>query len=146
MYLPTNDFIFKKTFSAGGQEDMTKALIEAILDQEFQEVQLANTYSIEKYKVKEKPETTEVDLLARDAAGRYVTIEMQVHRKWYFLERVQYYAREAFRKNYGDEQTMLDRGNRYSSLRQIYSINILDCALFPEENAGAFELLFTVIR
>ncbi|AXY26175.1 hypothetical protein CL176_09280 [Suicoccus acidiformans] len=134
MYLPTNDFLFKKTFSASGQEALAKALIESILGREFLDVQLANPYTIEAYKAKGKPETTEVDFLAQDIEGRYVTIEMQVHREPYFLERIHYYAGGVYRKNYGREKEQIVPHNRYSSLRQVYSINILDFDLFARDD------------
>ncbi|AXY24671.1 hypothetical protein CL176_00745 [Suicoccus acidiformans] len=134
MYRPTNDFLFKKTFAASGQEDVTKALIEAILGREFTEITLTNPYTIEAYQAKGRPESTEVDLLARDSKGGYVTIEMQVQRDPFFLERVHYYAGGVYRKNYGRKAEQIIPENRYSSLKQVYSINILDFPLFPKDN------------
>ena len=129
--LPTNDLLFKKTFTSTGHEHILLGFIQDILGENFKNVSTRETYDIRKLDIN-KLGRTEVDILAQNTEGELVTIEMQVSNHDYFIERTLYYLFRAYGKQYRRKE----KGAPYGYLKKTYGINVLDFHLF-EENEPA---------
>ena len=129
--LPTNDLLFKKTFTSTGHEHILLGFIQDILGENFKNVSTRETYDIRKIDIN-KLGRTEVDILAQNTEGELVTIEMQVSNHDYFIERTLYYLFRAYGKQYRQKE----KGSPYGYLKKTYGINVLDFHLF-EKNEPA---------
>lgn len=134
-YLPTNDLLFKKTFTSKGHEHILLGFIEDVLGESFERVYTSEPYNIKAYDFK-KLSKTEVDILAETNTGDYVTIEMQVQPHSYFIERTLFYLFSAYTKRYNVKHTEKGQQRPYHSLRKTYGINITHFNLFEAESSA----------
>lgn len=125
--LPTNDLLFKKTFTSTGHEHILLGFVQDVLGESFTNVSTRETYDIRKLDIN-KLGRTEVDILAQNTEGELVTIEMQVSNHDYFIERTLYYLFRAYGKQYRRREKTLP----YSYLKKTYGINVLNFHLFEE--------------
>jgi predicted transposase/invertase (TIGR01784 family) len=143
---PTNDLAFKKTFGSEDNKDILSGLISDFFGFSVpaQEISLDNPYSIDAYKAYLKGEDViELRQTIKDISASFQTAnfisELQVSKTRYYDERALYYPFDRFCKNYsksGHMETSADgRPNRYSSLRPVYSLNILGYNHFEDDDA-----------
>lgn len=125
--LPTNDLLFKKTFTSPESEPILRGFIQDITGLEIDSVMTEETYSIHNFDLDQLKETS-VDVRARTSAGEAITIEIQRHPHLSFWERTKYYACELYTKFYIAE----DGRPSYPNLRKVYDINIMDWDEFPQ--------------
>lgn len=130
-YLPTNDLLFKKLLASKGHENILLHFINDITGEQFQSVTINNTYHIDTYKTEKLNETNQlyttiVDVSATTNTNVEVIIEMQVHNHAYFVERSLFYAMQTYTNAY-------DKIKRYTHLKPIYAINILNFDLFKQK-------------
>ncbi len=119
---PTVDFAFKKIF---GTRENTLALVgltNAVLapDEQIVEVEILNPFS---YKDFAEQKLIVLDIRARDEAGRWLNIEMQVDVAVGLKERLAYYACSLYTEQ-------LKQGEKYWRLRPAISICFLGSVLF----------------
>lgn len=129
---PKNDFVFKKLFI--GSLPLLSDLINAIRRSEepIEVVEILNPCIepdelLGKYIV--------LDVLARDAAGHFYNIEMQVRRRPDWSARSVYYIARAL-------ADQLKSGESYNALKPVIGIHLLDFELFDDEQQAlwCFEL------
>lgn len=135
-----NDLLFKKLFSSKGNEDILCHFINDFTGENFTNVQINNTYSIDRYKqelAEEKNDlfTTIVDVSATTVEGTEIIVEMQLHRHCYFIERTLFYANHAFNNAYSKRE-------KYLALKPVFAINVVDFNLF---NDGKFIRRFDIM-
>ncbi len=136
--LPTNDLSFKKVFSTPENKDILIGIINDFYGLEIVDVQIENPYSIEelnKHFEKNGYFKTEVDSICTASDNSKFTLEMQVEKLEYFVERSLYYLFTKYCSNYGNEKLMISKRSKYSSLFPTYSINILNYEYFLDDAA-----------
>jgi len=121
---PTVDFAFKKIF---GSSENTRALIgllNAILDlsEPIDYVDLLNPFSYQEFA---EDKQIVLDVRARDRAGRWLNVEMQVAVHGGLLQRLVYYACSLY-------VAQLGSGAPYTALRPAISICLLNSVLFGD--------------
>ncbi len=119
---PTVDFAFKKIF---GTRENTLALVgltNAVLapDEQIVEVEILNPFSNQEFT---EQKLIVLDIRARDEAGRWLNIEMQVDIAAGLKERLAYYACSLYTEQ-------LKKGEKYWRLRPAISICFLGSVLF----------------
>jgi hypothetical protein len=143
--LPTGDLAFKKVLASEAHKEILCGFIRDFFDIEVtpQEITIENPYSIAAYKDFIKgEEVTELSPTVKDIAASFkiadFVSELQIRKNHYYDERALYYPFERFCQNYskvGFMKTTADgRPIRYSSLRPIYSLNILGYEHFKGDN------------
>ena len=121
-----NDFFIRYFFGLEGHEDLLLSFINAIMiDSNF--ATFVSVEIINPFNLSEKANNKEsiVDLKAVTEDGIIVIIEIQTYSTKNFFERTLYY----WSKNYS---SLLKRGNKYSKLRPVISINLIDDILFDK--------------
>jgi predicted transposase/invertase (TIGR01784 family) len=124
---PKNDFAFKSIF---GTEKHKGILIHFINDMLGFEGKNA-VGEVKFLKTTQDPEIASkkqslIDVLCTDGLGRQYIIEMQVAKTAGFEKRAQYYAAKA----YGQQ---LQKGEDYTTLKEIIFIAITDFLMFPDK-------------
>jgi predicted transposase/invertase (TIGR01784 family) len=117
----TSDFIFKKLFTESPEllADLVNSVLN--LNSEFKIVSLeVLNPEIPKEIISDK--TSILDIRAKDKFGNIYNIEMQAFPKSAFIKRALFY----WSKLYSGQ---LDKGDPYSKLRAVYSINFLDYSI-----------------
>jgi hypothetical protein len=151
---PTNDLAFKKILASEDQKAVSCGFIHDFwgIDVAQEELTIANPYSIRAYQ--EAVKNTAMDIVklrqtildvSFSLKRQDLQVEMQVKREKYFTERSLYYAFMRYCDNYNKRGEMeivkkgngieVDRYDRYSSLRPVYSLNILDYSHFAGDDA-----------
>ena len=122
---PTVDFVFKKVFGSPENVSVLIRLLNAILKlaDPIVHVEILNPFN---YKEFADDKLIVLDIRARDSAGRWLHIEMQVTIFAGLLQRLVYYACTM----YVDQ---LKSGGSYADLRSAISICLLDKKLFPDD-------------
>lgn len=123
---PKNDFIFKKLFSSGGNEDLLIDLLNSILNppekQRICQVDIVNP-------IKERDFADDklavMDIVAKANDGRLFTIEIQVANEPEMQKRALYYWSNIF-------VSQARSGMEYEELKKTISINILDYRLWHQ--------------
>ena len=123
---PKNDFLFKKIFSSGGNEDLLIDLLNSILNppekQRITQVEIANP-------IKERDFADDklaiMDIVARASDGRLFTIEIQVANEPEMQKRALYYWSNIF-------VSQARSGMEYEELKKTISINIMDYRLWSQ--------------
>ncbi len=132
---PTVDFAFKKIFGSPQNSMALIGLLNAILDLErpIEAVEVLNPFSYQEFA---DSKLIVLDVRCRDAAGRWLNVEMQVSVYSGLLERLVYYAC----KMYVDQ---LEIGQNYAKATPAISICLLDKRVFPdtEQAHHRFQLL-----
>ena len=119
---PTVDFAFKRIF---GTRENTLALVgltNAVLapDEQIVEVEILNPFNSQEFA---EQKVIVLDIRARDEAGRWLNIEMQVDVVAGLKERLAYYACSLYTEQ-------LTQGEKYCRLRPAISICFLGSVLF----------------
>jgi predicted transposase/invertase (TIGR01784 family) len=125
---PTVDFAFKKIFGTPENVPILLALVNAVLQlrDPLVDVEILNPFSYQDF---EDDKLIVLDIRARDAAGRWLNIEMQVSVYPGLLQRLAYYACAL----YVDQ---LQAGEHYTRLRPAISIGLLKQKLFLDTPAA----------
>ena len=141
--LPTGDLAIKKVLASEENKDVLVGLIEDFFDVVVEDLTIVNPYSIAAYREFDKGgEITVLRQTIKDVAATFRTAdfisEAQVQKSSFFDERSILYPLERFCGNYNKagQMTMDSQGRpiRYSSLRPVYSLNILGYTHFPDDD------------
>ncbi len=118
------DFAFKKLFGSPENSVALIGLLNAILDlpEPISEVTILNPFSYLEF---ESAKQVLLDVKARDSAGRFFNVEMQVLQHPSLLQRLVYYASEMY-------TSQLNQGDDYLRLTTTISICLVTRNLFPE--------------
>jgi hypothetical protein len=150
--LPTNDLAFKKILASESAKDISCGFIRDFWGFEAleEDLSITNPYNIQAYTeiIKEtgldiiKLRQTILDV-SFSVRMRDMQVELQVEKETYFTERSVYYAFSKYCTNYNKEGFMEVAGadaegkggkpDRYSSLRPVYSLNVLNYTHFNED-------------
>ena len=121
-----NDYFIRYFFGLKGDEDLLLSFINAIMIDSnfatFVSVDILNPFNLSE---KAGNKESIVDLKATTEDGTVVIIEIQTYSTKNFFERTLYY----WSKNYS---SLLKQGNKYSKLRPVISINLIDDILFDK--------------
>ena len=124
-----NDYFIRYFFGLKGDEDLLLSFINAIMIDSnfatFVSVEIMNPFNLSE---KAGNKESIVDLKAVTEDGIIVIIEIQTYPTKNFFERTLYY----WSKNYS---SLLKRGNKYSKLRPVISINLIDDILFDKTDS-----------
>jgi predicted transposase/invertase (TIGR01784 family) len=122
---PTVDFVFKKVFGSPENVPVLIGLLNAILKlaHPIVHVEILNPFSRQEF-ADEK--LVVLDIRARDSAGRWLNIEMQVTVFAGLLQRLVYYACTMY-------VGQLESGQNYADLRSAISICLLNKKLFRDD-------------
>lgn len=115
--LPTNDYCFKKIFGKVGNEEITKDLLEAILDIEIESVDLDKNTILEKDLYDEKLGI--LDIKAKLNNNILCNIEMQVVNEHNIEKRLLYYWSKLYISS-------IKKGEEYDNLQKTIVILIAD--------------------
>jgi predicted transposase/invertase (TIGR01784 family) len=148
---PTTDLAFKKVLGSEENIDILAGFIEDFFEIKPKNIIIEKPYNIAV--CKEHMENKEVSILRetlKDVAASFETAdfitELQVRKTSHYEERSLYYPMSRFVQNYSRVEAMKTNGSgqpiRYSSLRPVYSMNILGYELFAEDEEALriFEL------
>ena len=124
-----NDYFIRYFFGLKGDEDLLLSFINAIMIDSnfatFVSVEIMNPFNLSE---KAGNKESIVDLKAVTEDGIIVIIEIQTYSTKNFFERTLYY----WSKNYS---SLLKQGNKYSKLRPVISINLIDDILFDKTDS-----------
>jgi len=140
----TNDLMFKKLLASEENKDILQGFIKDFcgLDVPCDEIHIETPYSVEFYKKalgenKKRLYRIESDI-AVELRSLNIIVELQMYRDDYFFARALYYTFERFIKNYGTPGKMVGtragKPDKYSSLKPVYAVNIVDGKLFQKDN------------
>jgi len=157
---PISDLGFKKTLASEENKDILAGLIKDFFKVTAEEIAIENPYSIAICKeyiesienaesVDNKKEITKLRQTFKDVAASFrvadFVTEVQIAKTYYFDERAIYYPLDRYCKNYGKYGAMeTDADGKpylYSSLRPVYSLNVLGYTHYDDADAlRIFEL------
>jgi predicted transposase/invertase (TIGR01784 family) len=122
---PTVDFVFKKVFGSPENVPVLIGLLNAILKlaHPIVHVEILNPFSYQEFA---DDKLVVLDIRARDSAGRWLNIEMQVTLFAGLLQRLVYYACTMY-------VGQLESGRSYAGLRSAISICLLNKKLFRDD-------------
>ncbi|MGX7196893.1 Rpn family recombination-promoting nuclease/putative transposase [Enterococcus olivae] len=129
-----NDLTFKKLFASEETTEITRYFLNEVAGIDVKSVSLRpiEVYSAKKLAnlVKENDILrTKVDLLVDFESGQLATIELQNKVQSFFAERSLFYMAKGYMTSYNEA----DAASKYSSLRSIYGINIVNFHQHPPE-------------
>jgi len=150
---PTNDLMFKKLFGSEENKPILQGLIHDVwgLDLALDDITIVHAYSIKAYEQALQEELHGTDItpsreIALHETLRDITVvchagdlltELQVRKDDYFDQRALYYAYQRYCDNYNVVGQMRQRPDgkpmRFSSLRPVKALNILDHTRFPDD-------------
>jgi hypothetical protein len=155
---PLGDLAFKKVFSSEDSKEVLAGLIHDFFGISPEKIILRNPYSIKAYCEQVEAEAESEDAAirnvlrhtARDISARLeladFVVECQVRKEPDFGRRSLYYPFETYCSNYNEDRDEINletleteiiqsgRGERYASLRPVYSLNILGYNCFNDEH------------
>ena len=152
---PTGDLAFKKVLASENNKDILAGLITDFFKFEVipEEMVIENPYNIEVFSnVVDGVEIpilrqTLTDITASLRTANFIS-EMQVKKDRSFDKRALYYAFERYCHNYDDKEYVRfgpnGRPDRFSSLRPIYSLNLLGEPLFESDVALRFFEMYDI--
>ena len=126
-FLPTNDYVFKRIFGHKGNEEITKGLLNAILDEEVKEIDLDKNPITEKDLYDDKIGILDVKALLNNEVS--CDIEMQIATQENIEERILFYWSKMYVEN-------IKQGNKYDSLKRCIVILIVDFELDKLKEIG----------
>ena len=94
---PKLDVIFQVLFGEVGSERITKKFLEAILDEQLEEVDLSRNIVLRRENLEDKMGI--LDVLVKIDNEEYCNVEMQMVEKDKLLERILYYWSRIYGKN-----------------------------------------------
>jgi predicted transposase/invertase (TIGR01784 family) len=146
--LPTNDLALKKILASEDSKEIACGFIRDFGDLEVSEQVLTITepYNIQVYQEKLKETGEDIQKFRQtirdvsfSARTKDLLVELQVQKEAYFSHRSLYYPFSKYCGNYNREGYMKadeeGKPDRYSSLRPVYSLNILKFTHFADEDA-----------
>ncbi len=120
---PKNDVIFKRLFGQKGHENIVKDLIEAILEEKIESVDLGYNNEILPDKIEDKVGV--LDVKVKLSSGVWLEVEMQNIDYGDIEKRMMYYLNLMYLEE-------LKRGKKYSDLKKVISIGILNFEYFKD--------------
>ena len=122
---PKADLTFKKVF--GEHPELVKSLLNALLPFKSEEEEITSVAYLTPEMVPQTPtrKYSIVDVRCEDAQGRQFIVEMQMVWSVEFKQRVLFNASKAYVKQ-------LNRGEDYSLLKPVYSLNLVNEVFEPE--------------
>ena len=122
---PKADLTFKKVF--GEHPELVKSLLNALLPFKSKEEEITSVTYLTPEMVPQTPtrKFSIVDVRCEDAQGRQFIVEMQMVWSAEFKQRVFFNASKAYVKQ-------LNRGEDYSLLKPVYSLNLVNEVFEPE--------------
>ena len=114
---PKLDVIFQALFGEVGSERITKKFLEAILDEELEEVDLSRNIVLRRETLEDKMGI--LDVLVKINNEEYCNVEMQMVEKDKLLERILYYWSRIYGKN-------LKSSNDYVELKKTIEVLIVN--------------------
>ena len=122
---PKADLTFKKVF--GEHPELVKSLLNALLPFKSKEEEITSVTYLTPEMVPQTPtrKFSIVDVRCEDALGRQFIVEMQMVWSAEFKQRVLFNASKAYVKQ-------LNRGEDYSLLKPVYSLNLVNEVFEPE--------------
>ena len=122
---PKADLTFKKVF--GEHPELVKSLLNALLPFKSKEEEITSVTYLTPEMVPQTPtrKYSIVDVRCEDAQGRQFIVEMQMVWSVEFKQRVLFNASKAYVKQ-------LNRGEDYSLLKPVYSLNLVNEVFEPE--------------
>ena len=122
---PKADLTFKKVF--GEHPELVKSLLNALLPLKSEEEEITSVTYLTPEMVPQTPtrKYSIVDVRCEDAQGRQFIVEMQMVWSAEFKQRVLFNASKAYVKQ-------LNRGEDYSLLKPVYSLNLVNEVFEPE--------------
>ena len=114
---PKSDYVFKRIFGHIGNEEITKYLLEAILEQEVTEIELDNNKILEQNLLDDKIGI--LDIRAKIDKTTNCNIEMQVIDRKNIEDRLLFYWGKMFTSG-------IKRGNAYDELKKTIVIVFTD--------------------
>ena len=122
---PKADLTFKKVF--GEHPELVKSLLNALLPFKSKEEEITSVTYLTPEMVPQTPtrKFSIVDVRCEDALGRHFIVEMQMVWSVEFKQRVLFNASKAYVKQ-------LNRGEDYSLLKPVYSLNLVNEVFEPE--------------
>ena len=122
---PKADLTFKKVF--GEHPELVKSLLNALLPFKSKEEEITSVTYLTPEMVPQTPtrKFSIVDVRCEDALGRQFIVEMQMVWSVEFKQRVLFNASKAYVKQ-------LNRGEDYSLLKPVYSLNLVNEVFEPE--------------
>lgn len=122
---PKADLTFKKVF--GEHPELVKSLLNALLPFKSKEEEITSVTYLTPEMVPQTPtrKYSIVDVRCEDALGRQFIVEMQMVWSVEFKQRVLFNASKAYVKQ-------LNRGEDYSLLKPVYSLNLVNEVFEPE--------------
>ena len=122
---PKADLTFKKVF--GEHPDLVKSLLNALLPFKNKEEEITSVTYLTPEMMPQTPtrKFSIVDVRCEDALGRQFIVEMQMVWSAEFKQRVLFNASKAYVKQ-------LNRGEDYSLLKPVYSLNLVNEVFEPE--------------
>ena len=122
---PKADLTFKKVF--GEHPELVKSLLNALLPFKSEEEEISSVTYLTPEMVPQTPtrKYSIVDVRCEDAQGRQFIVEMQMVWSVEFKQRVLFNASKAYVKQ-------LNRGEDYSLLKPVYSLNLVNEVFEPE--------------
>ena len=150
--LPTGDLAIKKVLASEENKDILTGLIEDFFDVVVEDLTIVTPYNIAAYReLNNGGDIAVLRQTIKDIAATFRTAdfisEAQIQKSSYYDERALLYPLERFCGNYNKAGYMaLDSQGkpiRYSSLRPVYSLNILGYTHFPDDDDALriFELI-----
>ena len=121
---PRSDIAFKKIFGSQQRSHILISFLNAALgfsgERSIASLIILNPYQAPKIKgLKE----SNLDVKAKDQAGREFIVEMQVERDAHFRKRAVYYSAKAYSQQLG-------KSLKYDTLNPVYFLGILDFSIF----------------
>jgi len=144
--MPTTDLAFRKLLGSNESKPLLAGLLKEFYNTSVrpEEISIINPYSIKQFAndTEDATETTRQPLVQsqfvetkRDITCTIIntadfTIEMQVAHDRTFIKRILYYWADLYMHNYSKN----NEGNKYASLKPVWSLNILDFNLFDDDD------------
>ena len=126
---PLNDFIFKKLFGEAENIDNLKSFLNAVLNkdktQELVELEIINEKELTTDNIQDKKGI--IDVLAKTADGTNINIEVQLTNQDNMDKRTLFYWSRIYNRG-------IIKGEDYSNLNKVITINILDFNYIDLEN------------
>ncbi|MBN2835300.1 MAG: Rpn family recombination-promoting nuclease/putative transposase, partial [Candidatus Delongbacteria bacterium] len=122
---PKIDIAFKKLFGSEENKDILKSFINSVLPahEQVKNLELKNPYNLATYI---SGKSGILDVKAQAENGVWFDVEMQIGEQLFFGKRIKYYLD----KMYVDQ---LDISEKFSTLKKVVGIAILDFNYFPDE-------------
>lgn len=124
---PKIDVVFQKLFGEEGSEEITKSLLEAILNEKIENIDLSQNPILRRDYIKGKLGV--LDVLAKVNGKENVVIEMQLTKKGQERERILYYWGRKYTKG-------IEKGKDYMKLKKTIAIMITDFEIKGLEELG----------